>query len=192
MFGVVQIAGGDGLHHPPGVHHQHAIAETAHQIDVMTDKNQSQTTRFHQIVQQPQHLQTHRHVERGGRFIGDHQIRVSDQHHRNHDALPLPARNLMRIEVIHPLRLADAHHIQHLQHFGFGLRFAPRMVRQPGFSNLITDANHWIERVFRVLHDHRDALTANAAHLCLADATQIHIAKLHARGADAGFRRVQT
>ncbi|MNY35751.1 hypothetical protein D3C86_1701800 [compost metagenome] len=66
------------------------------------------------------------------------------------------------------------------------------MVRQPGFSNLVADANHRIERVFRVLHDHRDALAANAAHLRLADRTQIYIAKLHLCGADPRLRRMQT
>jgi len=43
-----------------------------------------------------------------------------------------------------------------LQRIGFGFRLGlfPRMVRQPGFGNLIPDADHRIQGVFRVLHNH--------------------------------------
>ena len=38
MASVIEIAGGDGLHHPSGVHHQHAVTEAAHQVDIVADK----------------------------------------------------------------------------------------------------------------------------------------------------------
>ncbi|MNP16203.1 hypothetical protein D3C76_1085900 [compost metagenome] len=97
----------------------------------------------------------------------------------------------MRIELIHPFRLANTHHIQHLQHFGFRLRLAPRMVGQPGLGDLIPDADHRVQGVLWILHDHRDALAANAAHLGFADAAQIDVAELHPGGGDLRLCRVQ-
>ncbi len=46
------------LDHPPGVHHQHPVAEAAHQVDIVADKYQPQPARLHQIVEQAEDLQT--------------------------------------------------------------------------------------------------------------------------------------
>ncbi|MFD3247015.1 hypothetical protein ACFPL2_09685 [Rahnella aquatilis] len=56
MLRVIQIGGGNGFHNASGVHHQHTVAETAHQIDIVTDKYQPQSPGFHQVVEQRQHL----------------------------------------------------------------------------------------------------------------------------------------
>ena len=56
----------------------------------------------------PQHLRLHRDVERGGRLVGDDQLGVARDRHRDHHALPQPAGELVRIGP-HPARgLRDA------------------------------------------------------------------------------------
>ena len=191
MTGVIEVAGGNRLHHPSGVHHQHAVAKAAHQVDVVANKNQPQPARLNQIIQQAQHLQAHRHVQRGGRLIGNDQFRVGNQHHGDHDALPLSAGYFMRIKLINALRLANTHHLQHLQRLCLRLIFASRMMGQPGLGDLLTDADHRIKRIFRVLHNHGDTFAAHATHLRFSKMQQIEVGKLHPAGADAGLFRMQ-
>ena len=54
-----------------------------------------------------EHLRLDHHVERGGRLVGDHEARVAGERHRDHDALLLPARELVRVVVEPPRRQAD-------------------------------------------------------------------------------------
>ena len=97
----------------------------------------------------------------------------------------------MRIKLVNALRLANTHHLQHLQRLCFGLIFTPRMMGKPGLGDLLADADHRIERIFRVLHNHGDTLTAYAAHLRFAKMPQVEVGKLHPGGGDAGFFRMQ-
>ncbi len=97
----------------------------------------------------------------------------------------------MRIEVIDPLRLTDAHHVEHLNHPRFGRCRAAFVVDAPGFGDLLANAEHRIQRVFWVLHDHRNALAANAAHLSRAGVEQIELPEAHRLRCDAGFGRMQ-
>ena len=55
-----------------------------------------------------QHLGLHGDVERGGRLVGDDQLRVARDRHRDHHALPQPAGQLVRVGPHPALRLGDA------------------------------------------------------------------------------------
>jgi hypothetical protein len=44
-----------------------------------------------QILEQRQNLRLHRHVESGGRFVGDQHLRLAGQHHGNQRPLTLAA-----------------------------------------------------------------------------------------------------
>jgi hypothetical protein len=48
-------------------------------------------------IVRPSDLGLHRHVERRDRFVADDELRPHDQRARNADALPLPARELVRV-----------------------------------------------------------------------------------------------
>ena len=67
----------------------------------------------HEIVEDAQHFVLHRHVERGGRLVGDQQVGLGDQHHGDHHALAHAARELVRIEAVDQLRIADLHRLEH-------------------------------------------------------------------------------
>ena len=67
-----------------------------------------------QVADQVEDLRLHGHVERGGRLVGDEQLRVVDQRHRDHRALPHAAGELVRVVVDPPVRLRDADPVEHL------------------------------------------------------------------------------
>src|SRR3546814_6526191 len=68
------------------------------------------------VLDESQDLRLRRHVQRGGRLIGDQQGRLQSQRHRDHDALALAAGELMRIGVVERLRLRQVHVAHCLQH----------------------------------------------------------------------------
>ena len=55
-----------------------------------------------------QDLRLHGDVERGGRLVGDQQVRLVGERHRDHDALALPAGELMRIAREPAFRVGNA------------------------------------------------------------------------------------
>ena len=50
-----------------------------------------------EIAHQLQDLGLYRHVKRGCRLVGDQQARVASERHRDHDTLPHPARQFVRV-----------------------------------------------------------------------------------------------
>ena len=54
-------------------------------------------SRLLEIRQQLEDLRLDGDVERGGGLVGDDERRVHDERHRDHDALPHAARELVRI-----------------------------------------------------------------------------------------------
>ncbi len=75
-------------------------------------------------LQQLQDLRLHHHVQRRRRLVGDHQLRIARERHRDHHALLLPAGELVR-EVARPPR-RDPHHLEQLGDALLGLAAAPR------------------------------------------------------------------
>ena len=60
-----------------------------------------------QVVEQPQHLRLHHHVERGGRLVGDQQPRLAGEREPDQHALALAARQLVRVVARAPRRQPD-------------------------------------------------------------------------------------
>ena len=50
-----------------------------------------------ELAEQPHDLRLHRDVERRDRLVADDELRSHDQRARDADALPLPARELVRV-----------------------------------------------------------------------------------------------
>ena len=115
-----------------------------------------------QLAHQVEDLRLDRHVERGGRLVGDQQLRVAGQRHRDHHALPHAAGQLVRILRDAPLRLGDADQAQHLDR----ARVAPPRASSPlmqrqRLGDLPADGQHRVERGHRLLEDHRDLVAAD-------------------------------
>ena len=65
-------------------------------------------------LEQLEDLRLNGDVERGGRLVGDEDLRMADEGHRDHDALAHPARELVRVVINAVVRLGDAHLAQQL------------------------------------------------------------------------------
>ncbi len=74
------------------IHHSDVIGNAGHHIQVMADKNQRHLQIGAQLPQQFQNFRLHRHIQRGGRFIGNQQHRIAGESHGNHNPLDLSPR----------------------------------------------------------------------------------------------------
>ena len=91
-----------------GVHHRDAIRRLGDDAEIVRDQQQRQIELALHLAQQLEDLRLHRHVERGGRLVGDDQRRSARQRDRDHHALPHAARELVRVVVDALVRIGDA------------------------------------------------------------------------------------
>ena len=80
-------------------------------------------------------------VERRGRLVGDQEVGLGDQHHRDHHALAHAARDLVRVEVVDPLRVADLHRLEHVERTLARLAPARLVVHAEGLGDLLADGH---------------------------------------------------
>ena len=91
-----------------GVHHEHAVGDLGDDAEVVGDQDDRRAEPLADVAQQVEDPRLDRHVERGRRLVGDQQLRVAGERHRDHHALPHAARELVRVLVDAPLRRRDA------------------------------------------------------------------------------------
>ena len=91
-------------------------------------------SRFCDVLEQLQDLRLHGDVERGGRLVGDQQVRLVRQGHGDHHALALAARELMRIARQPPLRIGDADLIEQFEDAGARLLARKPLVDQKNLA----------------------------------------------------------
>ena len=85
------------LDDPAEIHHQHPVADVAHDVEVVADEDIGQVELALQRAQQVEHLRLDRFVERRDRLVEDHHARLGGERAGDVDALLLPARQLVRI-----------------------------------------------------------------------------------------------
>ena len=83
-----------------------------------------------QVAHQVEDLRLDRDVERGRRLVGDQQLGLAGEGHRDHHPLGHAARQLVRERLEAPLRIRDADHPQELEGacLGPALRFMLRWI----------------------------------------------------------------
>ena len=69
--------------------------------EVVRDQDQRRVALGDELAQQVEDLRLDRDVERGRRLVGDQQLRLAGERHRDHRPLPHPARELVRV-VLEP------------------------------------------------------------------------------------------
>lgn len=91
---------GIGSNDDAAVRHRHrTIAHVVNHVRIVADQHHSQIARLFQLVEQVEDLRLHRHVQRRSRFIQQQQLRPQQQCAHNRHALPLAARQLMRVAI---------------------------------------------------------------------------------------------
>ena len=61
------------------IHHQHAVTDILHHIQIMTDENIGQAKAFLEVHEQVQDLRLHAFIEGRDRFIQDNQTRAEGE-----------------------------------------------------------------------------------------------------------------
>ena len=103
-------------------------------------------------------------VERGGRLVGDQQIRLQDQRHRDHDPLTLSAGQLVRERRDDAVGIGQPDLLDHRPDAAPALVGVRRGVLAQHFVDLVATAHDRVQRRHRLLKDH--------AHLVAAQFTQ--------------------
>jgi hypothetical protein len=126
-----------------------------------------------QLVEEGEDLRLHGDVERRRRLVADEELGLARQRHRDHRALALAARELVREAVDATLRFGDAGSPQQLDRpLASGVLVQPEM-RLEHLADLVADREQRVQRRHRLLEDHRDLGAADAAHLALRRLAQV-------------------
>ena len=131
-----------------------------------------------QLVAQPQDLAKdaalHHDVERRGRLVHDHDLRVEQERHGDHHALTHPAGELVR-EGVEP----DGIHPDELEHFDApGPTGAARHRRDVGREHVVelgAHRGHRVQGVHRTLEDHRELGPPEPAQILVRQPEQVEI-----------------
>jgi hypothetical protein len=107
------------------VHHEHAVGNFGHHAHVVRDEEHAHAHLLLQLADELKDLRLDRHVERGGGLVGDQELRLAGERHRDHHALAHAARELVRKAVEHVARFGNAHEFEHAQRLGARGRVAP-------------------------------------------------------------------
>ena len=133
--------------------------------EIVRDEEHRQSKFVAKVVQQIEDLLLYRHIERGGRLVGNQQLRTIDDGHRNHDALPHASRELMRIAAGALLGVGNGNVAHAFDRSLPGFCFGDAVVSEDGFRDLFADAHDRVEGGHRFLENHGDARAAKLAQL---------------------------
>ena len=157
----------------PAIHHHGAIRDLGDHAHVVGDEEDRHILLLLELFQQLQDLGLDGDVERGGRLVGDQELRLAGERHRDHHALAHAAGEAMRMLVEARFRGGDADAVE--QAHGLGLRRRARqaaMLNQR-FRDLEADGEHRIEARHRFLEDHGDIVAADVLHISFGQRQQI-------------------
>ena len=156
-----------------GVHHHDPLGDLGDDAEVVGDEHDRGPDPTLEIPHQVEDLRLDGHVERRRRLVGDEQLRVAGERHRDHHPLAHAARELVRILAKAPARLRDADEVQHLD--GAVLRRPPleAFVQAQRLAQLASDRQHRVEAGHRLLEDHADVVAADVAHRALGQRQEI-------------------
>src|SRR5271166_4245320 len=150
-------------------HHHDAVGDLGDDAHVMGDEENRHPISILQGLDQFEDVGLDRHVERGGRLIGDEQLRSASERNGDHDALSHAAGKSMRIVVKSLTCGRNAHAFENAQRLRLGRLAIDRSVIDQRFCDLKSDSENRIEARHRLLEDHGGGSAAKAAHLPLRE-----------------------
>jgi len=179
------------LDHPAGVHHLDPVRVPGDHPHVVRDQQHRHAEAVLEVMQQGEDLRLDGDIEGGCGLVGDQQLGLAAQRHRDHHALPHAAGELVRV-VAEPFgRPGQADQAEHLGGPGHGCRLAGPRVQPDRLGHLVADRLRGVQRRERVLEDHRDVVAADRPHLSVAQADQFPAVQLDRAVDDCPARRQQ-
>ena len=174
--------------------HRHVVGDLADDAEVVADPDHRGAEVALQLADQIDDLRLRRDVQRGGRLVGDQQFGVAGQRDRDHHALTLTARELVRVGVQAGLRIGQADRLEQLERPGACLPPRHLPMRLKGFGDLPLQGQQRVERGPRVLEHEADPAAVHAAQQPAARRRRAAVrpsARQRAGARDHGARRVQ-
>ena len=144
----------------PGIHDRDAICHLDRRPDVMGHEDHGETELALQFAQQQQDLNLDGCIERGGRLVGEQQLRPAGQRKRDHRPLAHAATQFVGIGIEPPLRAGNSHAFEQLQCALTSLVCTDRLVATNRLDNLCAHGIDRVECEKRLLEDHRSDLPA--------------------------------
>jgi serine kinase of HPr protein (carbohydrate metabolism regulator) len=149
------------------------------------DDDQRDTEPVGQALHQFQDLRLDRHVERGGRLVGDDQLRVAGQCDRDHDALAHAARQLVRVLLEAALGIGNADQAQEFDGTALRRGRVGAAMLLDRLGDLAADRQDRVQRGHRLLENHADLAAAHLPHLFFRQAHQVAAGEQHLARGDA-------
>jgi hypothetical protein len=181
-----------GLDDVARLQHHHPVGDLGDHAHVVGDQHDRRTGPVADPAQQPQDLRLHRDVERGGRLVGEQQLRLVGERQGQHHALFLSARQLVRVVAEPVLGVGDLDLPQQLE-----AALAHRAARggPMGAQRLLelpADGAHRVERGVRLLEDHRDPAAPDVVELPLGELQEVvAVVPDRSGGASAGRQQAE-
>ena len=148
------------LHDLPLVHHDYSVGYLGDDAEIVRDEDDAYAQVVAQVAQQTEYASLHRHVQGGGWFVGEKNVRVGDQGHRDHGALAHAAGKLMRVGTGSFFGVADTHFLHHLDGPLLGFLLCNIFMDENGLGHLIEDGQVGVEATHGVLEDHGNSFSA--------------------------------
>jgi len=167
------------------VHDRHAVAGLRHYAQIVGDHDDGDAQLLTQLRQQPQDLHLHRNVQRGGRFVGDQNLRLARQRHGDHRPLAHAAGKLVRVIAGPSCRVGDADLLQQRDRFITCRAMATAEMQAAAFGDLLANGHHRIEVTGGVLKNHPQLPSTNVGHLRVVQLHHILAVEPHLASDDA-------
>ena len=168
------------LDYPAEVHDRDAVGDMSNHSQIMADKQVGEAQPALQLLKQIDDLRLDRNVQRGDGLVANDQLRVQRKRAGNADALPLSAREFVRIPV--GVAFAEPDRLHELANPLEPLRCGHRQVLDERLGNDRLHSHPRIETRLRVLEDHLHARTHPP------DLARLRVGELHAIECDLSFR----
>ena len=174
-----------------GIHHRHPVGGLGDHAHVVGDQHDAGAVLVAETAEQRGDLGLDRDIERGGRLVGDDQLRLGGERQRNDDPLAHPARELVRL-MVDPLgRRRDADLGQQVDRTGTGRPAAQAEMQADGLDQLLSDREERVQRGQRILEDRADLAAAHLLHRPVAEPVDAPAADVDLARGDAPRRLEQ-
>ncbi len=185
------LAHGAALDDAAAMHDRDPIGDVGDHAEIVRDQQQAHAGLGLELLQQLEDLRLHGDVEGGRGLVGDQDVRAQRERHRDHDPLPLAARELMGVVVDAPRRVGNPDMLEQRDRALLGGAPAHRPVRPQRLLDLKPDRVDRIEMRERVLKDDRDPLAIDPAPLGRAHLQKIFPLEQDLPARDVARRGVQ-
>ncbi len=175
VVGLVEdVAFGGFLGGPAGVHDHDVVGDVGDDAEVVGDHQQGGAGFLLQPQQQVQDLGLDGGVQGGGGLVGDDQLGVQRDGHRDHGALPHAAGELVRVVVDPFAGAGDADVAEQFDGpFGGGGLGDGLVVGADHLADLPADLVERVQAGQRVLEDDGDVLAADLLHVAGGQVDQV-------------------